>query len=92
VQELLVGFAEYSSGQGQVEGAAHFTDFAQHHPAKDENDVRDALAEVIPSLEATLSPDERATALESDMPRDLDIVVSDTVVQELLDKSTPPEV
>jgi tetratricopeptide (TPR) repeat protein len=75
VEELLAEFAEYSGGQGQVESAAHSTDFAQHHPPKDDNDVRDALAEVVPSLQVTLSPDERAADLESDMPLDLDTVV-----------------
>ncbi len=76
----IVGFAEYFIGQGHIERAGQLVGLVQNHPAQD-GDVRQYLEEILPQLEAKLSPDDLQVTLEQG--KDLDL---DTVVQELLDE------
>ena len=80
-----LGLASVILQSGQAKRATHHVGFAQSHPAKD-NDVRQALAEIMPLLEAALSPEELQAALERGKLLDLD-----TVVQELLAEFAPDE-
>ncbi len=74
----VVDLASIIAHDGQNERAARYIALAEHHPAKDSK-VRKTLDEVMPMLEAALSPDELQAALERGKSLDLD-----TVVQELL--------
>ncbi|NDJ54978.1 MAG: tetratricopeptide repeat protein, partial [Chloroflexi bacterium] len=74
----VAGFVGVLAQDGQTERAAHYAGLAQHHPAQD-NNVRKVLGEVLPLLEATLSPEDLQAALERGKELDLE-----TVVQELM--------
>lgn len=76
----VVGFAGYLTQQGLAERAAKVVGLVQQHPAQDDV-VHESFNQVMPLLEAALSPDDLAVALECGKSLDLD-----TVVQELLDE------
>lgn len=76
----VVGFAGVIAQDGQAERAAHYVGLAQHHPAQ-ENNTRKVVAEIMPLLEAALSPEDLAAAMEHGKSLDLD-----TVVAELLEE------
>lgn len=76
----IVGFAVYFIRQGHIERVAQFVGLVQSHPTQN-SDVLQHLEGIMPQLEAVLSPDELATALDRGKALDLD-----TVVQELLDE------
>ena len=76
----IVGFADVLLKDAQIERATQYAGLVQYHPAQDSN-VRDAMAEIMPVLEASLSLDELATALERGKELDLG-----TAVQELLEE------
>ncbi|NJL57571.1 tetratricopeptide repeat protein [bacterium] len=72
----VVGFAGHLTQQGQAERAAQFAGLAQQHPAQN-SEIRRALDNVTPQLEAALSPDDLAAALERGKSLDLDTVVTE---------------
>jgi tetratricopeptide (TPR) repeat protein len=75
-----IGFATHFMTQGQNIRAAQYCGLAQTRPTR-ESDIHDYLAELMPKLEAVLSPEDLKTALEAGKKLDLD-----TVVQALLDE------
>jgi tetratricopeptide (TPR) repeat protein len=59
-----IGFATHFMTQGQNIRAAQYCGLAQTRPTR-ESDIHDYLAELMPKLEAVLSPEDLKTALES---------------------------
>ena len=78
-------FCQHLIRQNQAERAGSLTALAQHHPAADAN-VHQYMEEVMPQLEAALSSEELAQAIERGKTLDLD-----TVVQDLLDEFAPDD-
>lgn len=76
----IVGFVGTLVQAGEAQRAAHYAGLVQSHPAQ-HSQVRNALNDIMPSLESALRLDDLQAALERGKSLDLD-----TVVQELLDE------
>ncbi len=81
----IIGLSQVLQFETMLERAARFLGLAKAHPSADAG-VQRAIKGIMPQIEAALSPDELAQALDQGKALDLD-----TVVQELLDEFAPSD-
>ncbi len=78
--ELLLGFGWLRMQSGDRVGAAELVGLVRQHPAQTD-DTRLHLNELMPELEAGLSPDELTAAMERGKTLDLEAAVQDLLAQ-----------